>query len=44
MPSEIESLRRWLRDIDLHIVKVESFVAALDYEGYLRGDLRLFMP
>jgi len=42
MPSNPEAIRRWLNDIQHHIVMAESFVAGLSYEAFRDDNMRLY--
>jgi uncharacterized protein with HEPN domain len=39
MPSDPDSIRRWLNDIQHHIAMAQGFVAGMSYDTF-RGDLR----
>jgi uncharacterized protein with HEPN domain len=42
MPSDTETLRRWLSDIHHHIAMAEGFVAGMGYEAFKDDNLRLY--
>jgi uncharacterized protein with HEPN domain len=42
MPSDREATRRWLIDIQHHIIMAQGFVAGLDYDSFKDDYLRLY--